>query len=98
MCKAPLAPRETLVPLVPSGLWATLGPQAWRVLWDRRAQRGPRDPLVPGETLDLQDPLAPRAPLRNCTSCASAGGGVRSQRSQRRRMAAWRRCWRLSRP
>lgn len=59
-CRGPLASRENPVLLVLSALWATLGPQAWRVPQDKRVQRGPRDPKVPVETLDPQVPQVPR--------------------------------------
>lgn len=87
-CRGPLAPRETLGPLVLLALWATLDPQAWRALWDRRAPRGPRDRLVPVEIGDLQVPQAPRVPQPSCTGGVDAG--AQSWGTPR---AAWRRCW-----
>lgn len=88
VCRAPGAPMENLVPLVPLALWATLGPQAWRVLWDRRALRGLQGPLVPVGILALQAPQASRALLPSCMGFV--GEGAQSLGPQR---AAWRRFW-----
>lgn len=78
-CRAPLDPRENLVPPVLLALWATLGPQAWRVLWDRKAPRGPRDPLVPVAILVPRDPPAPRVPQLSCMGCSGAGALSQAQ-------------------
>lgn len=96
-CRALLAPRENLVSLVPLALWATLGPQVQWALWDRRAQRGPRDPWAPVETLAPQALRVPREPRRSCTGCAGAGAGSRVLVRWRLRRAAWRRYWPPSR-
>lgn len=95
--RALLAPRENRVPLVPLALWATLDPRVWPALWDKRAQRGLRDPLGPVETLAPQAHQVPRVPGRSCTGCADAGAGSQARARWRARRAAWRRYWPLSR-
>lgn len=87
-CRGPPAPKESLVPVAPRVLWATQGPLAWRALWERRAQRGPREDLVPAETRAPLDPRGPRGPGLSYLGCSSATAGV----SMAPR-TAWRRCW-----